>query len=119
LNDTAASVAAKQAAIANAQVAFYLADQLMDEFRRIITQVIMAPYNQDFGLDRFTISNRWLSNFRKTQPIDRGNLVELNATESLTCRVTETLPQVTPTLGVQPVIDITNLIIKFYSILTL
>lgn len=115
LDDSNASTAAKQAALANAQRGYVLADKLMDELRRVITQVIMSPQNDQLGLPRngtketrYQVSNRWLSNFRKTQPIDKGNLVVIMGSEDLTARVTETVTGVIPVLAVAPTFDITN-----------
>lgn len=107
--DSGSTVAQKQAAAVGIQSAFRLADESMDEFRRMITQIIMDPVNDQLGMPllngKFQVSNRWLSNFRKTDPIDRGNLVELNASETLECRVKELTPGATATAGVQPIID--------------
>lgn len=108
LDDPASTPAQLQAAIAGKQAAFFLVDRAMDELRRITTQIILSPAQKSFGLARHTVSKRWLTGFRKTQVFTHGRLVQLNATENLTCRVSEALTGVTPTLGVAPVIDITQ-----------
>jgi hypothetical protein len=107
LDDPGASAALKQAAISGEQIAFSLADESIDEFRRMVTQVIMAPQYQDLGLTRYTVANRWLTGFRKSQPQNHGKLVSITATERLTCRVTETLTGVTPTDADQPIVSAT------------
>ena len=113
--DSGSTASAKQAAMANIQTAFRLCDGLMDEFRRMITQILMDPANDQLGMQligdsslKRQVSNVWLSNFRKDQPINRGNNVDLTATETLNCRIKELTPGVTATAGVQPIIDITN-----------
>ncbi len=108
LDDPLATPSQKQAALLASTDGSRLADQSMDEFRRMVTQILMDPVNLDLGLARYTLSNRWLRGFRKGQPIDKGNLITITATEDFECRVTETLAGATPTLGVQPVIDVTS-----------
>lgn len=91
LDDDNASASAKQAALLASGEGSRLADRLMDELRRIVTQIIMSPINQDLGMTKYVVSNTWLNNFRKSQPINKGNLFLLTGSETLTCLVNETL----------------------------
>lgn len=107
LNDPGASASEKQVALLASSEGTRLADRLLDELRRIVTQILMDPINQDMGLIKYTISDPWLSNFRKNEPIDKGGLIVLTGSEIFTARVTETTAGATTTPAVIPALDIT------------
>ena len=107
LDDENATAAAKQTALLLVQKGGWLADRAIDELRRVVTQIILDPVNKDLGLNEYEVSNRWLSNFRKSTPIDKGNLVVLTATEDLSATIDETFTGATLTPAVIPVIDLT------------
>lgn len=106
LDDSGASAPAKQAALLSAQEGTRLADRLLDELRRIVTQILMDTVNQDFGLTKYLVSDPWLSNFRKNEPIDNGGLIVLTASEMFTAVVTETTAGATTTVAEIPAFDI-------------
>jgi hypothetical protein len=74
-----------------------LADQSIDELINIVYQVIMDAQNIDFGLTtgsppvatRGVVSNRWIDQIQKNDPVPRGEYVILTASMKLTCRGVE------------------------------
>lgn len=106
LNNDSATPTQKQDALLASTSGARIADRLMDEFYRIITQIIMNPVNEDLGLAKYIVSNRVLANFRKNQPIDHGNLIVLTASAKLTAWVTEETIGATPIVAVEPAIGI-------------
>jgi len=108
LDDPGADASAKQAALLAASEGTRLADRLLDELRRIVTQILMDTVNQDFGLTKYLVSDPWLENFRKNEPLDKGGLIVLTASEMFTAVVTETTAGATTTAAVIPAFDITN-----------
>lgn len=113
--------AEKAAALLNIAGSWSNADEEMDEFRRMITQIILDPVNDQLGMPlldrdgdpitdnsrgRKQVSSRWLSNFQKSQPLDRGNLVTITAFESLTLTLDETTPGATPVTPASNTYDI-------------
>ena len=112
LDDKNASEAAKMTALVNIQNAFGIADKAMDEFRRMVTQIIMDPINEDLGFvaaggSKYDVGSRWLDNFTKHTPIEKGRIVLLTAEERLTFTVTEELTGATPVAADTPLIDLT------------
>ena len=108
LDDPGASAPAKQAALLASSEGTRLADRLLDELKRFVTQILMDPVNEDYGLTKFTVSDPWLSNFRKNEPIDKGGLIVLTGSETFSAVVTETTAGATTTTAVIPTIDITS-----------
>lgn len=109
-SDTATSgeKAAALLAITGSQV---VADIATDELIRMIVQILMSPTNEQLGMpmldsngDPVTgytqglkqVSSRWVSNIRKSQPLDRGNLVLIPATMTLSGILNETVTGLTP-----------------------
>lgn len=88
-----------KAAILAAALAGKLADDSMDELFDIIYQIIMDAENIDLGLDVGIVSNRWLGDFQKDEPLQRGELVTLTATAQLTCKASEDITGETPITG--------------------
>ncbi len=122
LDSASTTAAQKTAALVNTVTSFSRADKAMDEFRRMITQIIMNPAHEQLGMPmldsagdpittnapgRKQVSSRWLSTFTKSQPLDKGNLTTIQASERLFLILDETLLGVTPvspatdTYGVQ------------------
>lgn len=87
------------AALSAMQTASKLADVLMDSLFAIIFQILMDTRNQDLGFSKGVVSNRWVNQFEKDTPIQRGELVTLTASCLLTCRIQE---EVTGDTGVTP-----------------
>jgi hypothetical protein len=122
LDSDSATPAQKTAALINTVKSFGRADKAMDEFRRMITQIIMDPANEQLGMPeldksgdpvandnipgRKQVSSRWLSNFSKSQPLDKGNLTTITASERLFSIVDETLLGVTATAPASDTYDI-------------
>lgn len=105
---TAGEKSAALLAVTGSQV---VADRAMDELIRMVVQIIMSPTNEQLGMPmldsngdpvtnynqgRKQVSSRWLSNIRKSQPIDRGNLVVIPAIMTLSGILDETVTGVTP-----------------------
>jgi hypothetical protein len=97
-----------QAALLAIQEGESLVDQSIDELRRMVTQILMDPTNENFGLAIGAVSDPWLQNFQKTAPLEKGRLVVLKASETFTANVDETLAGATPTPAEEPAIDLTN-----------
>ena len=106
LNDPGASAPALQAALLASSEGTRLADRLLDELRRIVTQILMDPVNQDLGLTKYLVSDPWLSNFRKNEPLDKGGLIVLTASEMFSAVVTETTAGAATIAAVIPAFDI-------------
>ena len=45
------------------------------------------------------VANRWLGDFQKDEPLQRGELVTLTATAQLTCKTSENITGETPIAG--------------------
>jgi len=108
LDDPNASASAKQSVLLASQEGTRLADRLLDELRRIVFQILMNPVNQDLGLTKYLVSDPWLSNFRKNEPLPKGNLIVLTGSETFSAVVTETTDGATLTPAEIPTLDITN-----------
>lgn len=65
-----------------------LADKSIDELFNNVYQVIMDARNIDLGMDR-VLGSRWITGFRKDQPVDRGELVVITASAQMTCTIDE------------------------------
>ncbi len=90
INDVGSTALQIAAALAASQEASELADDSLDELIEIIYQVLMDNENVDLGMTHF-ISNTWVGNAQKDDPILRGNLVVLTASMQLRCSDEETL----------------------------
>jgi len=99
LDNDSATPAQLQAALLAADEGSTLADKAMDEFRRIISQILLDPKNRGLGLAgtptgmgafNYKISRQKLERFRKNQPLQKGGLIVLTASETFTTTVTET-----------------------------
>ena len=98
LDNDSATPAQLQAALLAADEGSTLADKAMDEFRRIISQILLDPKNRGLGLAgtptgmgafNYKISRQKLERFRKNQPLQKGGLIVLTASETFTTTVTE------------------------------
>ncbi|RKY06726.1 MAG: hypothetical protein DRP56_06890 [Planctomycetota bacterium] len=99
LDNDSATPAQLQAALLAADEGSTLADKAMDEFRRIISQILLDPKNRALGFTvtpgtrgqlNYTVSRPKLERFRKNQPLQKGGLIVLTASETFTTTVTET-----------------------------
>jgi len=89
LNNDSASAAAKTVALAAQQEASYLADRKLDEIFRRVFQILMLPENINLGLAPAIVTDRYINNFQKDQPVPNGELVILTGACLLTCKTTE------------------------------
>lgn len=108
-DSTAGEIAA---ALASVQTASALADDEIDELIDIVFQVLMDARNRDVGHST-PVANRWISDWRKSAPMVRGEHVAIGAQMDLTYRIDEDVagdPGVTPTTGeaVDTSITVTN-----------
>ena len=99
LDNEDATPAQLQAALLSADEGSTRADKYMDEFRRIVSQILLDPKNRAMGFDdtpgtrgqiQYTVSRPKLERFRKNQPLPKGGLIVLTASETFTAVVTET-----------------------------
>lgn len=106
---TAGEIAAALAAMQNASA---LADDAIDELIDIVFQIVMDARNRDIGHSSPT-ANRWISDWRKSAPLPRGEHVTIAAQMDLTYRIDESVdgdPGVSPTAhdAVDTSITVTN-----------
>jgi hypothetical protein len=92
------------AALAASRKASQLADSDLDEFVDVIFNVLMDNANMNLGIDPAVdrVANRWIPNWKKGSPIQRGETVAMSASMELSFRVMEDLSgviPVTPTVG--------------------
>lgn len=101
LEDQTSTAGEIAAALAAMQTASDSADDEIDELVDIVFQVVMDARNRDMGHATPT-ANRWISSWKKSAPLARGEHVTIAATMDLTYRIDEALvgdPGVTPTSG--------------------
>ncbi len=99
LNNANSTAGQIQSAIANIAFASDLADDSIDELFDIIYQVLMNAENIDLGLSVDTVADRWISDFQKDEPVQRGELLVLTGTCNLTCKASEEVTGETPIEG--------------------
>jgi len=99
LNNPDSTSAQLQTALMSAQEANLLVDRNIDNFASIIYQILMDARNIDLSFKKGVISNRWVDQLEKDNPVERGELVVLTGSMRLTCRVKE---DVTGDLGISP-----------------
>jgi len=96
LNDESASPDSKATALRQMAEPSIEANRNMNEFIRIIWQILMDLRNEQMGMvppdDRPNlklVSSRWISNIRKGDPVPEGEFVVLTASMSLNLTVSE------------------------------
>ena len=99
INDPASTVEQVSKAISDFQEASELADCSFDELVDDVYQIIMDARNTDLGLDRGSVSNRWIDSVIKDQPQPKGSHVTLTGYMELTCRTAEQVPGATGVPG--------------------
>jgi len=110
LNDENASPDAKATALRQMAEPSIEANRNMNAFIRIVWQILMDLRNEQMGMvppdDRPNlklVSNRWISNISKGDPVPEGEFVVLTASMSLTLTVQEEITgddlPVTPVAG--------------------
>jgi hypothetical protein len=96
LNDANATEGQVSTALADFQEASYLADQSIDELYGIVWDILMDARNYDLGFPKGYVTNRWIPQFTKDDPLNRGWLVTLTGAAELNVRVIEDSPGDTP-----------------------
>jgi hypothetical protein len=107
INDPSSTPTQLSTAIANSKRAHDLADQSFDEFADLIYQILMDARNQDLGLADYTISNRWVGNVEKDDPVVRGQYVVISGGAQLTCSTTEAVDGDPGVEVTDPILDVT------------
>lgn len=88
LESDTSTPAEKATALANFKQSAKLADDSMDELFEIVYQVLMNAQNYDLGMT-FPVADRWVDQFQKDTPTERGELVVLTSSLRLTARIDE------------------------------
>lgn len=96
INSDSAPAGQIAAALTAMQEAAYVADLAMDEFARILYQILMDALNLNLGLSKKVIQGRWVSQIQKNPPAPRGDLVVLTATMTYNCSTVEDIVGDTP-----------------------
>jgi len=99
INNPASTLPQVAAAINAMQEGQQLADNSLDELIDIIYQVLMDAENIDIGLDIGDVSNRWVDNVQKDQPMQRGEFVVITGSMQFTCACSETVTGDSGTAG--------------------
>ena len=89
LDDTNASSAIKIAALDNLKEASATADELIDELFNMVFQILMNPTNYSMGMPKGEVSNRWIGELQKDEPIPLGSLVVLTGNMFLKLKTAE------------------------------
>jgi hypothetical protein len=89
LNNITSTPVQRAAALVALQESSAKADEIFDELVDIIFQVLMDARNYDLGLEKGIISNRWIPNIQKNEPLPQGELVVLTGSMPFTCRTIE------------------------------
>ena len=83
-----------------------VADELIDELYEIVYQILMASVNIDMGIDVGEVSNRWIGQMQKDNPVQNGSLVVLTGSMFLKLTASEELTGLNP-VGNADIISIT------------
>jgi hypothetical protein len=108
LDNDASTPAEITAAFDNIELATDRVEDSIDELWRMVIQIMEDPANEDYGLTPGTVDTVRLTNFLKSDVMEKGDLVSIHGKATLTCNMDETLSGVTPTElqpGDQPAIN--------------
>jgi hypothetical protein len=92
VNNPASTPAQIAVALSAFQEASYLADNSFDELVDEVYQILMSGIFLDLGLDKGTVSDRWIGNVQKDHPEPRGGYVTITGSMNLTCNTAEQVP---------------------------
>lgn len=98
--NTSTDPAVLSAALAAMFEASDKADEILDQAFDDVYQVLMAGKNIDYGLEQYTVQDRWVNNYQKDNPLPRGEYVVLTGNCQLTVSLSEELLSETGTAGV-------------------
>jgi hypothetical protein len=91
LQNESASAAEYVAALESFQEAAYRANKLWGALVDAVFNILMSPENLDLGQEIGVVSNRWIENFEKGDPGNKGEYVAISGSMDLACRVAEEL----------------------------
>lgn len=91
-----AQPAAMAAALAGMRESAFVADDLMDDLFEIVYQILMDARNIDLGLSEGTVTDRWVTELKKDDPLPQGTLLVLTGVATFTCSTTEDIIGDTP-----------------------
>lgn len=89
INDPSATAQEIANAIAEFQGAAELVDDSMDELIDLVYQILMDATVYDIGFTKGLVSNRWVTNVKKNNPLPRGEYVILTASMVFEFRLAE------------------------------
>lgn len=89
LDNPNSSAAEIQAALSSSLEASAVADDELDELYELVYQILMDANNYELGMDIGDISNRWVNQFQKNDPLDRGECIVLTGSMFLKARTPE------------------------------
>lgn len=92
MNNDAATIGQKAAALADMINASDNADLIIDEAFENVYQIIMSAINIDLDLPVGTVTDIWIESIKKDQPNTQGEFIILTGSFEITCRVNETVP---------------------------
>lgn len=98
LENESATAVELAAAIAASQEATALADDDLDEFIDVVFNLLMDNRNMNLDMDTasYRITDRWIPKWKKSAPMQRGQLVTIHARLDFTCRMVEEFLGLTP-----------------------
>lgn len=91
IDDPGATNEERAAALVAAKNAGSEADDSMDEVAELVYQILMDNEHVDAELEEYSIGDRWITEFEKDPPIQKGDLVVLTGAFKYTCRLSEDL----------------------------
>jgi len=92
INNPTATIGEISAALSAMSDASDVADDLMDELLIRVYEIIESAINIDLGLSKNEVTDVWIENFQKDNPLPQGEYLILTGNFNITCRVNETVP---------------------------
>ena len=89
LNRSGATPAEMAVALESHQEATNVTDDLLDELYELVYQILMDARNVDMGQEVGIVSNRWIDQWQKDDPVDKGEYAILTGTMFLKLRTAE------------------------------
>lgn len=97
--ENAITPAGKMAALATFQEASADVDLRIDQLWSDVWNILMDAENETYGLPVGALSSRWVGGFTKNDVSDKGEIVVISGSTTLTCSVTENVLGVIGTLS--------------------
>ena len=107
IEDPGSSAAEVSRALADMKNSMVLADESIDELFDIVYQILMDARNVDFGLPIGVVTNRWVTDLTKNEPLELGNATMITGSAVLTCTATEPVDGYEGVTVDEPVMDST------------